>query len=72
MESKGKVNEWVNVKIKSFCKAKVTPQNKKTINQMGDDICKQKLQQGVNIQIYKELIHFNTKQIIQLKNGQRT
>ena len=29
---------------------------------MGDDTCKQQLQQGVNMQIYKGLIQLNAKQ----------
>ena len=41
-------------------------QNKKTTYPIGEGICKSYIQYEVNIQIYKELIHLNSKKTKQL------
>ena len=40
MEIKTKINKWDLMKLKSFCKAKETTNNKKTTLRMGENICK--------------------------------
>ena len=48
---KTKINEWDYIKLKKTLHSKRNQQqNKKATNLMGDDICKQQLQQRVNIQ----------------------
>ena len=40
METKAKMNFWDFIKIKSFCTAKESQQNKEATHGMGEDICK--------------------------------
>ena len=50
---KAKTSEWDYIILKSFCMVKITAHmntTKQKGNQMGEDICKQQLWQGVNIE----------------------
>ena len=73
-ETKAKMNYWDLIKIKSFCTAKETISKTKSQPMewekiFANDVC----DKGLLSKVYKELIQLNTKkQIIQLKNGQKT
>ena len=65
--------EHNRTKLKSFCTAKEhCEQNKKTSNQMGEDICKQQLQQRVNIKNVYRTHTTQQQEQSNLKNEQRT
>ena len=72
-ETKGKMNTWDYIKLKSFCTAKDTTNRTKRHPTVWEDIfINDTSQKGLTSKIYKELMHLNKqKQIIQLKNGQR-
>ena len=73
-ETTAKMNYWDFLKIKSFCTAEVTVNKTKRQSREREKIFANDISdKGLVSKIYKELIKFNTpKQIIQLKNGQKT
>ena len=59
MEIKTEINKWNLIKVKSFCTAKETIN--KTNYRMGEDICKQCHQQGINLQNIETTHKLNIK-----------
>ena len=50
MKIKTKINKWDLIKLKNFCTAKEAIKNKTKTHRMGENICKQSNQQGINLQ----------------------
>ena len=69
-----KMNKWDYIKLKSFCTAKDTINRTKTYPIVWENIfIIDRSDKGLTSKIYKELTHLgNKKQIIQLKNGQKS
>ena len=64
IETKAKINNWGQIKLKRFCMAKEMPQNEKAAYWMGKDICKVYIWKGVNTQIIQKLRKLNIKNAI--------
>jgi len=74
-ETKIKMNYWDFTKIKSFCTAKETINKTKRQPTEWEKVFANDISdKGLVSKIYKELIKLSTpkKQILQLKNGQKT
>ena len=71
-EVKAKISEWDYISNKkASVQQKRTPTKQKATN-WEKVFAKNSSNKGLISKIYKEIIEFNTKQTIQLKNGQRT
>ena len=73
-ETKAKMNFWDFIKIKSFCTAKETVNKTKRQPMEWEKIfANDTTDKGLVSKLYKELLKLKTqKQIIQLRNGQKT
>ena len=74
-ETKAKMNKWAYIKLKSFCTAKDTINRTKRYPTVWENIFISDISnKGLTSKICKELTHTSTnkKQLIQLKNGQRS
>ena len=73
-EIKAQLNYWDFIKIKSFCTAKETVnKTKRQLTKWEKIFANDISDKGFVSKIFKEVIKFNTpKQIIQLRNGQKT
>ena len=67
MEINTKINTWDLIILKSLCKGN-HKQNEKTTHRMAENICKLSDQEGINLQIYKQLTQLNTKKTTQPKH----
>ena len=50
MKIKTKINQWDVIKHKIFCSAKETINKMKRQSRVGEDLCKQSEQQGIDLQ----------------------
>jgi len=73
-ETKAKINYWDFIKIKSFCTTKETVNKTKSQPLEWEEIFVNEISdKGLVSKIYKELSDLTPqKQIIQLRNGQKT
>ena len=73
MKIKTKINKWDLIKLKSFCPAKDTINKMKRQPSEWEKIfANETTDKGLISKIHKQLMEFNIKKTIQIKNGQKT